>query len=90
MMIMTVTMVGVENNCTNSFISSAVCGIVVEFFAEAHCALYNSMKCANVFVRLIKHWYKEQMMQIKWGKHLSEPLHVSNVVRQGEYLVHTC
>jgi len=23
------------------------------------------------FVRLLKHWYKEQTMQIKWGKHFS-------------------
>jgi len=34
------------------------------------------------FVCLMKHWYKEQMMQIKWGKHLSEPFHVPNGVRQ--------
>jgi len=33
-------------------------------------------------VRLLKHWYKEQTMQIKWGKHFSEPFHVSNGVRQ--------
>jgi len=35
------------------------------------------------FVRLLKHWYKEQTIQIKWSKHLSEPLLVTNVVRQG-------
>jgi len=33
--------------------------------------------------RLLKHWYKEQTMQIKWGKHFSELFHVSNGVRQG-------
>jgi len=33
-------------------------------------------------VRLLKHWYKEQTMQMKWGKHLSEPFHVTNGVRQ--------
>ena len=38
------------------------------------------------FVRLLKHWYKEQTMQIKWGKHFSEPFHVSNGVRQGGVL----
>jgi len=37
-------------------------------------------------VRLLKHWYKEQMMQIKWGKHFPEPFHVSNGVRQGGVL----
>jgi len=38
------------------------------------------------FVRLLKHWYKEQTMQIKWGKHFSEQFHVSNGVRQGGVL----
>ena len=38
------------------------------------------------FVRLLKHWHKEQMMQIKWGKHFSEPFYVSNGVRQGGVL----
>jgi len=33
-------------------------------------------------VQLLKHWYKEQMMQIKCGEHLSEPFHVTNGVRQ--------
>jgi len=42
------------------------------------------------FVRLLKHWYNEQTMQIKWGKHLSEPVYVTDEVRQGEYLVLTC
>jgi len=32
------------------------------------------------FVRLLKQWYKEQTMQIKWGKHFSKPFHVSNGV----------
>jgi len=35
------------------------------------------------FVRLLKYWYKEQTMQIKWGKHLSKPFHVTNGVRHG-------
>jgi len=43
-------------------------------------------KVPMCFVRLLKHWYKEQTMQIKWGKHLSEPFHVSNGVRQGGVL----
>jgi len=42
-------------------------------------------KAPMCFVRLLKHWYKEQTMQIKWGKHFSELFHVSNGVRQGEY-----
>ena len=37
-------------------------------------------------MRLLKHWYKEQTMQIKWGKHFSELFHVSNGVRQGGVL----
>ena len=37
-------------------------------------------------VRLLKHWYKEQTMQIKWGKHFFEPFHVSNGVGQGRVL----
>ena len=43
-------------------------------------------KVLTCFVRLLKHWYKEQTMQIKWGKHFSEPFHVSNGVRQGGVL----
>jgi len=41
------------------------------------------------FVRLLKHWYNEtlvQTKQIKWAKHLSEPFHVSNGLRQGGVL----
>jgi len=38
------------------------------------------------FVRLLKHWYKEQTMPIKWSKHFSEPFHVSNGIRQGGVL----
>jgi len=37
------------------------------------------------FVRLLKHWYKEQTMQIKWGKHFSELFHVSMGLDKGEY-----
>jgi len=42
-------------------------------------------KVPACFVRLMKHWNKEQTMQIKWGKHFSEAFfsfHVSNGVRQ--------
>ena len=42
-------------------------------------------KAPMCFVHLLKHWYKEQTMQIKWGKHFFELFHVSNWVRQGEY-----
>jgi len=42
-------------------------------------------KVPMCFVRLLKHWCKEQTRQIKWGKHFSELFHVSNGVRQGEY-----
>ena len=43
-------------------------------------------KVPMCFVGLLKHWYKEQTMQIKWGKHFSELFHVSNGVRQGRVL----
>ena len=43
-------------------------------------------KVPMCFVRLLKHWYKEQTMQIKWGKHFSELFHVSNGVGQGGIL----
>ena len=42
-------------------------------------------KVTMCFVRLLKHWHKEQTMQMKWGKHFSEPFHVSNGVNQGDY-----
>ena len=38
------------------------------------------------FVHLLKHWHKEQTMQIKWGKHFSEPFHACKGVRQGGVL----
>ena len=47
-------------------------------------------KVPMCFVRLLKHWFKKQKMQKKWGKHFSEPFHLSNGVRQGGYWVHTC
>jgi len=41
-------------------------------------------KVPMCFVRPLKHWYNEQIMQLKWGKHLSDPFHVSDGVnRQG-------
>jgi len=40
-------------------------------------------KLPMCFVRLLKHWYKEQTMQISWGRHLSEPFLMSLGVRQG-------
>jgi len=43
-------------------------------------------KVPMCFVRLLKHWYKEQTMRLKWGKHFSELFHVSNEVRQGAVL----
>jgi len=43
-------------------------------------------KVPMCFVRLLKHWYKEQTLQLKWGKHFSKPFHVSNGVRQGRVL----
>ena len=35
-------------------------------------------KVPMCFVRILKHWYKEQTMQIKWRKNFSEPFNVSN------------
>ena len=43
-------------------------------------------KVPMCFVRLLKHWYEEQTMQIKWGKHFSELFHVSHGVRKGGVL----
>jgi len=34
-------------------------------------------KVPMCFVHLLKHWYKEETMQIKWGKHLSETFRFS-------------
>jgi len=46
----------------------------------------NQRKVPMCFLRLLKHWYKEQTMQIKRGKHFSQPFHVSDGVRQGGVL----
>jgi len=54
-----------------------------------HMKLFGTLiqrKAPMSFVRLLKHWYKEQKMQIKWGKQFSEAFHVSNGVRQGGVL----
>jgi len=54
-----------------------------------HMKLFDNLiqrKVPVCFVRLLKHWCKEQTMQIKCGKHFSEPFHVSNGVRQGGVL----
>ena len=47
--------------------------------------LYIHVSAPMCFVRLLKHWYKEQTMQIKWGKHFSELFHVSMGLDKGEY-----
>jgi len=54
-----------------------------------HMKLFEKLIQRNVpmcFVCLLKHWYKEQKMQIKGGKHFAEPFHVFNGVRQGGVL----
>jgi len=43
-------------------------------------------KVSIFLVRLLKHWYKEQTLQTKWGKRFSEPFHVTNGVRHGAAL----
>jgi len=40
-------------------------------------------KVPTRFLLLLKHWCKEQTMQIKRGNHLYEPFHATNGVRQG-------
>ena len=59
------------------------------FDRALHMKLFEKLiqrKVPMCFVRLLKHWYKEQTMQIKWGKHFSELFQVSNGVRQGGVL----
>jgi len=43
-------------------------------------------KAPMYFVWLLKHWYKEQMMQIKWGEYFSEQFHVTNGAKHGGVL----
>jgi len=53
------------------------------FARVLHMKLFEKLiqiKVPMCFVRLRKHWYKKQTIQIKWGKHFSEPFHVSNGV----------
>ena len=56
-----------------------------EVFDRApHIKLFEKLiqrKVPMCFMRLMKHWYEEQTMQLKWGKHLSQPF-VTNGVRQ--------
>jgi len=47
-----------------------------------HVAPSSDRHSANVFCTPTETCYKAQTMQIKWGKHLSEPFHVSNGVIQ--------
>jgi len=47
------------------------------------CIANNSKKGANEFCAPTETLVQGKTMQIKWGKHFSEPFHVSNGVRQG-------
>ena len=54
-----------------------------------HSLLFTKLIKRNVpmcFVRLLRNWYKNQTMQVRWGNHLSDPFGVSNGVRQGGVL----
>jgi len=49
------------------------------FDRTLHMKLFEKLiqrKVPVCFVRLLKHWYKKQTMQVKWVKHFSEPFHV--------------
>jgi len=55
-----------------------------DFDLVLHMELFEKLiqrKVSMCFVRLLKHWYKDQLVQIKWDKHLSDPFHVTNGVR---------
>ena len=41
-------------------------------------------------VRILYYWYSKKNMKVKGGNSLSSPFSVSNGVRQGGCLVHTC
>ena len=59
------------------------------FNGVLHMKLFEKLiqrKVPVCFVCLLKHWYKDQTMQIKWGKHFSKPFHVSDGARQGGLL----
>jgi len=42
-------------------------------------------KVPMCFVRLLKQWYKEQTVHMKWGKHFSEPFMCLMGLDKGEY-----
>jgi len=79
----------VEANCFILCNPWFICALFLDaskaFDRVQHMKLFEKLiqrKVPMCFVRLLKHWYEEQMMQIKWGKHFSEPFRVSNGVRQ--------
>jgi len=83
----------VEANCFFVIQGSSVHAVFLDaskaFDRVLHMKLFEKLiprKVPMCFVHLLKHGYKEQTMQIKWGKHFSEPFYVSNGVRQGRVL----
>lgn len=54
-----------------------------------HSSLFKKLIQRNVpmcFVRLLESWYGQQLMQVRWDCHFSQPFSVSNGVKQGGVL----
>ena len=59
------------------------------FDRVSHELLFKKLLLRDVspcFIRLLRYWYRQQQMRVRWGSQLSQSFGVSNGVRQGGIL----
>ena len=59
------------------------------FDRVSHELLFKKLLLRDVppcFIRLLRYWYRQQQMRVRWGSQLSQSFEVSNGVRQGGIL----
>ena len=70
----------------DSPIFSVVLDASKAFDRVSHELLFKKLLLRDVppcFIRLLRYWYRQQQMQVRWGSQLSQSFGVSNGVRQG-------
>ena len=76
------------SNGTNSMLACAL-DLSKAYDRVSHYGLFCKLIKRGIpvaVVKLIEGWYTDQTLRVKWGGQLSEPVHVSNGVRQGGVL----
>ena len=73
------------SNGTNSMLACAL-DLSKAYDRVSHYGLFCKLIKRGIpvaVVKLIEGWYTDQTLRVKWGGQLSEPVHVSNGIRQG-------